>query len=58
MEKDNEFFVSGSNDVPTERLEHEIAAYYHWLDRGCPIGDDLTDWFEAERNLVVNPQNY
>lgn len=32
----------------------ETAAYYHWLDRGCPPGDDLTDWIEAEREWADN----
>ena len=26
----------------------EVAAYYHWLNRGCPHGDSLTDWVEVE----------
>jgi hypothetical protein len=33
--------------IPKEFLEE--AAYYHWLDRGCPWGDPLTDWLAAER---------
>jgi len=24
------------------------AAYYNWIARGRPIGDDLRDWFDAE----------
>ncbi len=27
----------------------EVAAYFHWLERGCPFNDDLTDWVEAEK---------
>jgi hypothetical protein len=30
----------------------EVAAYYHWLERGCPIGDDLTDWVEVEKKYA------
>jgi len=45
--------------------EHEEAeaierrAYWHWLSRGCPNGDDQRDWFEAiaefqaEMNKVI-----
>ena len=29
----------------------EIAAYYNWRHRGCPIGDELTDWLKAESFL-------
>lgn len=33
--------------------EDEIAvcAYRLWNERGCPIGSDQEDWFEAERQL-------
>jgi hypothetical protein len=27
------------------------AAYFNWLNRGCPPNDDWRDWFEAERLL-------
>ncbi|MBN1868876.1 DUF2934 domain-containing protein [Candidatus Sumerlaeota bacterium] len=27
------------------------AAYYRWLERGCPQGDDHSDWFEAEKRI-------
>lgn len=27
----------------------EVAAYYRWQARGCPWGDPLTDWLEAEK---------
>jgi hypothetical protein len=26
-------------------------AYEKWQKRGCPCGDDLRDWFEAEAEL-------
>lgn len=26
------------------------AAYYRWIQRGRPPGDDWTDWFEAEQS--------
>jgi len=28
-----------------------IAAYYLWVDRGCPVGSDQDDWFRAEAEL-------
>jgi len=31
--------------------ELELAAYYRWLSRGCPLDDALTDWVEAETLL-------
>ena len=37
------------NEVSQEDIEK--AAYYHWLNRGCPNDDSLTDWVEAEREL-------
>lgn len=33
------------------REELEVAAYYHWLNRGCPHDDSLTDWVEVETEL-------
>lgn len=27
----------------------EVAAYYHWQRRGCPVNDDLTDWLAVEK---------
>jgi len=29
--------------------EMEMAAYFHWLGRGCPSDDSLTDWIEVEK---------
>ncbi|MDT8318539.1 MAG: DUF2934 domain-containing protein [bacterium] len=29
------------------REEHERLAYFNWLNRGAPIGDDQRDWFET-----------
>jgi hypothetical protein len=33
--------------------EHAIAAlaYQLWQERGCPIGSDQEDWFQAEQEL-------
>jgi len=40
-----------------EEVNHEnleVAAYYHWLNRGCPAHDDLTDWVEVEQEFKVH----
>ncbi len=39
------------NQITREAIEQE--AYFHWLERGCPEGDALTDWVEAERKLAA-----
>jgi len=28
--------------------EQAVAAYYHWLNRGAPIGDTQHDWFAVQ----------
>jgi hypothetical protein len=55
--------LSGSPDFSTVRAltsadgigpsDDEIreAAYHRWLARGAHPGDELDDWFEAERTL-------
>jgi hypothetical protein len=37
-------------DGPQES-EIAIAAYYLWVNRGCPVGSDEDDWFRAEAEL-------
>lgn len=40
---------------PTES-EIAIVAFQLWLQRGCPIGSDQEDWFQAEvmlKNVIV-----
>lgn len=39
------------NEITPETIQKE--AYYHWLSRGCPAGDGLTDWVAAERKLAA-----
>ncbi|NRA36889.1 MAG: DUF2934 domain-containing protein [Planctomycetes bacterium] len=29
----------------------EESAYFLWEKRGKPFGDELTDWYEAEKNI-------
>ena len=44
----------GRRSVTRKPSQEEIAALAHrfWLERGCPIGSDLEDWFRAERELA------
>jgi hypothetical protein len=34
-----------------------VAAYYRWLSRGCPPGDDLTDWVAVEQEYEEEAKN-
>lgn len=36
--------------APTDD-EVRVAAYHKWVAAGCPPGDDMRFWFEAEREL-------
>ena len=27
----------------------QVAAYYRWQERDCPVNDDWTDWLAAEQ---------
>jgi len=29
------------------QTDHESSAYFNWLNRGAPIGDDQRDWFDT-----------
>ncbi len=39
----------GQKEVSQQDLES--AAYFRWIERGCPLDDSLTDWVEAEKDL-------
>ena len=41
---------------PTEE-SIRLRAYELWQEKGCPMGDDKTDWLEAERQLSPEPEN-
>ena len=51
--------VSGTDqlqpcEMPSTALSDEqIAqrAYFKWQGRGCPMGEDLQDWLEAQEEL-------
>lgn len=40
---------NASNDIAT-------AAYYQWVNAGCPTGRDQEFWLKAERELKQNGQ--
>jgi hypothetical protein len=44
-----------SQEISSQPSHEEIAilAYYLYLDRGAADGQDLTDWLEAEAQLVA-----
>jgi hypothetical protein len=52
--KEKQTSVKPKKGIPKEELE--VAAYYHWQQRGCPLNDDLTDWAEVEREWLSSPQ--
>jgi len=36
----------------SEDLVRQVA-YFHWIDSGCPTGNDWAHWFAAEQRLLV-----
>ena len=48
--KEKDAVVKSEKEVSQEKLE--VAAYYHWQNRGCPNNDEMCDWVEAEKELV------
>jgi hypothetical protein len=43
------------NHSPQDRIA--ARAYLKWLARGCPIGDDKRDWFEAQEEVLREPHS-
>jgi hypothetical protein len=33
----------------------ERLAFQKWQKRGCPVGEDQKDWYDAERELKSQP---
>lgn len=48
--KEREKAAKAAKKISQEELER--AAYFHWLNRGCPSGDSLSDWFEVEKEFA------
>jgi len=48
--KEKETAVKKGNEGSNEKLE--IAAYFHWQNRGCPNNDEMCDCTEAEKELT------
>lgn len=48
--KEKEAAEKSEKEVAKENLE--VAAYYHWKNRGCPNNDEMCDWVEAEKEMV------
>lgn len=44
-------YSASMRDADKTKTEIEKAAYYRWLNRGRPTGDDWTDWLLAEREM-------
>lgn len=42
---------------PADETTIAVLAYQLWLERGCPIGSDLEDWFRAEEMLKSRKQD-
>jgi len=43
--------ASAPPQVADDLAEIATRAYAKWLARGCPIGDDKRDWFEAQQEV-------
>jgi hypothetical protein len=48
--KEKNTALNSENDGSKEKLE--LAAYFHWQNRGCPNNDEMCDWMEAEKELT------
>jgi hypothetical protein len=46
-EKKTEMKTKKGNELPQTNLQ--LAAYFHWKERGCPVNDDLTDWLAVKK---------
>jgi hypothetical protein len=48
-----EVYQAGPSKISREQLRSmtQQAAYYRYLNRGCSLGRDVSDWLEAEKQL-------
>jgi hypothetical protein len=40
------------SEPPVDHDMVEAMAYQLWLQRGCPVGSDQEDWYQAEAELT------
>lgn len=52
MAKTNEKEAAKKLEKEVSKDSLEVAAYYHWQNRGCPNNDEVSDWVEAEKELA------
>jgi hypothetical protein len=45
--------IRTSRPVMPEETVIAARAYELWQERGCPIGSDQEDWFQAEQELTA-----
>jgi hypothetical protein len=45
------FFVKSVQTESGRHQDIEVAAYYLWQQRGCPLGEPEVDWLRAEEQL-------
>ena len=43
--------VMDRSEVPVDHETVEAMAYQLWVQRGCPVGSDQEDWYQAEAEL-------
>lgn len=47
--KDEDNILDRHDSLKTGRDEIERLAYRYWEERGCPEGQDLANWLDAEQ---------
>lgn len=47
--------AGGPGPVPRDAIA--ALAYNKWKKRNCPVGDDLRDWYEAEKELAAKQKD-
>lgn len=59
MRKEGKLKVKAPPVPAATHEDKQRAAYYRWLERGGPRGDDWNDWFEIENKWGDNivPRN-
>lgn len=48
---------TGDSQAEIESHWIEVAAYYIWLEEGCPHGRDQEHWDRALRQFLERPDN-